>query len=126
MRSWSAVLPVLALTLLACEKSPRDKLQGKWVGESVANVHPSQRASAEGWAKGMSVEFKGRSVTVGLPAEPARNGTFTVSKIEGSELEVLFHRTTGEKDFARVRFEQDGRMTWKLAGADVVLARSAP
>ncbi len=121
-----ALLPLFAVALLGCEKSPRDKLQGKWLGQGVANVHPSQRDSADGWARGMSLEFKGRNVTVGLPAEAPRRGTFSVAKIEGREVELVFHREDGGKDASRMRLEEDGRITWKLGGADVVLAKAEP
>lgn len=116
VRSVVFLLPVLALTLLGCEKSPRDKLQGTWVGEGVAQLHPSQAAKADGWARGTTLAFNGNKVTVALPAEPARTGTFKIAKTEGKELEVVFKRPEGGEDRSRVRFSDDGKLLWTIGG----------
>src|SRR5271155_5594787 len=82
MRSSVKTALALAITLPAaagCEKSPRDKLQGRWLGESIENVPVSQAQKATGWVKGSAIEFSGNKVTVTIPAETPRTGSFKVT-----------------------------------------------
>lgn len=130
MRVRSApVLPVLATLILTtalagCEKSPREKLQGTWVGETVANVHPTQQARAEGWARATRLEFAGNKATVALPAESPRSGTFKVAQGDAGDLEVLFRRPEGGDDRSRFAFTPEGKLIWTLGGgAQVTMKR---
>ena len=52
MRAHSAILAVSLSLLAGCDKSPRDRLQGRCLGESTENVPPEQLAKATGWVKG--------------------------------------------------------------------------
>ena len=54
----------LTLFALGCEKTPKDKLQGRWLGEPIENAPASQLAKATGWVKGAAIEFAGNKVTV--------------------------------------------------------------
>src|SRR5215475_10757456 len=102
-RSWrpmgkphvSIVALVVCLSATACEKSPRDRLQGRWLGESIENVPVDQVQKATGWVKGTAIEFSGNKVTVTIPAETPRTGTFKVTKAEGDTLLVSFLREEG-------------------------------
>jgi hypothetical protein len=118
-----ALLPFALVALAGCAKSPRDQLQGKWRGEGIAKVHSAQVQHAEGWARGLSLEFKGGAVIVGLPAESPRQGTFSVGKIQGSEVDITFKRPGGTEDKSRMRFEKDGKVTWLLDGAEIKLTK---
>jgi hypothetical protein len=89
-------LPLIlgSLALVAgCGKSPADKLAGKWVGDRIDNVSADDVARATGWVKGTSFEFAGDKVTVTIPAEPARKGTFKVAKAEGEKMTLAISRT---------------------------------
>lgn len=127
MRVRSAVLPfiVMCLATAGCEKSPRDKLQGKWVGESVSQVHPSQQARAEGWARGTQLEFSGNRVTVSVPAESPRTGTFRISKEENKKLDVLFKRPEGGEDRAELALSDDGKLMLKMGGGVELVMKKA-
>lgn len=120
---WFA-LGLLALT--ACEKSPRDKLQGTWLGVGVEGLAPSQADKAEGWAKSTRLEFAGNKVTVTIPAEAPRQGTFKVAKAEGDAMTVLFKPTGGEgqEDTADFHLGKDGKLRWSVGKGEVVLARA--
>src|SRR4029077_1393572 len=103
MRSRVKTALALAITLPAaagCEKSPRDKLQGRWLGESIENVPVAQLQKATGWVKGTAIEFSGSKVTVTIPAETPRSGTYKVSRREGDNLHVSFNREEGGHDEA--------------------------
>jgi hypothetical protein len=123
MRLVVGALLLSVLGLAGCEKSPRDKLQGKWVGESVHNVQPDQQGRADGWARGTRVEFAANKVTVGVPAESARTGTYTVAKVDGNDLELVFKRPEGTEDRTRMRFTEDGKLAWTLKGGTQIMLR---
>jgi hypothetical protein len=115
---------VVLLSLVGCSKSPRDRLQGRWVGEAISNVQPDQQGRADGWVKGTRVEFAANKVTVGIPAESARSGTYTVARAEGNDMELVFKRPEGVEDRTRMRFTEDGRLAWTLkGGAEIMLRR---
>ena len=120
------VLALVALPLLAgCDKSPRDRLQGKWRGVGVAGpAAPGQLQRAEGWARGTSLEFTGNKVTVAIPAESPRSGTFKVAKVDGKNMTLSFKRPEGGEDPGDFHFTDDGKLVWKLGGADVLLAKA--
>src|SRR5881394_1347607 len=81
-------IPLLAIPFLlaGCAKRPEDKLAGKWVGDRIDNVSAEQVARATGWVKGTTFEFAGDKVTVTVPAEPARKGSFKVSRVDGDKM----------------------------------------
>ena len=118
MRVRTALLApiVLAFFSSGCGKSPRDRLQGTWVGESVQKVHPSQADRAQGWVKGTRVEFAGNKVTVAIPTESARSGTYRVAKVEGDEMDMVFKRPEGGEDKTHMTLNKDGKLVWALGG----------
>ena len=118
----------LALTLPAtagCDKSPRDRLQGRWLGESIENVPMAQVQKATGWVKGTAIEFNGSKVTVTIPAETPRSGTFKVTRKEGDTLLVSFLREEGGRDEAEMALVGDGVLKWKIGeGREIVMLKS--
>src|SRR6185503_8725395 len=128
MRSRLRTALALAITLPAvagCEKSPRDRLQGRWLGESIENVPATQLLKATGWVKGTAIEFTGNRVTVTIPAETPRTGTFRVAKAEGDRVTLTFLREEGGKDEATFRLIDDRTLRWIVAsGAEIILTRA--
>ena len=118
MRVRTALLAPIVLSFLSlgCGKSPRDQLQGTWVGESVQKVHPSQGDRAQGWVKGTRVEFAGNKVTVAIPTESARSGTYRLAKVEGEEMDMVFKRPEGGEDKTHMSLNKDGKLVWTLGG----------
>lgn len=115
---------LLAAAVIGCEKSPRDRLQGKWVGEGISELHPSQAARADGWVKGTRLEFSGNTVTVAIPAEAPRSGTYKIAKADGNDLDVLFSRAGGKADRSRLNLTEDGKLRWILSdGIQIMLRR---
>ncbi len=114
--------------LLACSNNPQTQLQGKWVGDSVEKFSQVERASAEPWVSGTSFEFTGSRVSIAIPAETPREGTFKVTKLTEGTLSLAFLRPgpDGVRDNADFRIEQDGRLRWQLGDGRSVLLRKAP
>ena len=118
----------LAITLPAaagCEKSPRDRLQGRWLGEGIENVPPAELQKATGWVKGTAMEFQGNKVTVTIPAETPRTGTFKVAKAEGDALLLSFHREEGGRDEAEMLLVNDQTLRWRIGvGREIVMVKA--
>lgn len=115
------MLPVLS----GCEKSPKDKLQGRWLGESIENVPSAQLTKSTGWVKGTAIEFQGNKVTVTIPAETPRTGTFKVAKAEGDGLLVSFVRDEGGHDEAEMKLVGDQTLRWRIGdGREIVMLKA--
>ena len=117
MRARVKTALALAISLPAvsgCDKSPRDRLQGRWLGESIENVPVSQVQRATGWVKGTALEFNGSKVTLTIPAETPRSGSFKVTRKEGDALLVSFLREEGGRDEAAMALVGDGVLKWKI------------
>lgn len=118
-------LAITLPTIAGCAKSPRDRLQGRWYGETVENVPPDQIAKTNGWVKGAAIEFAGNKVTVTVPAETPRSGTFKVSKSEGDRVTLAFLRPEGGLDEADFRFATDQTLRWDIgSGREIVLVKA--
>lgn len=113
----------LPLCLAACSGSHQQKLQGKWLGDSITNVAPEQAADATAWVKGVSFEFKDDKMTVTIPAEQPRTGTFKVEDASGDSLKLQVTREGGEVDSAKLVMTDD-KLHWDIGdGREVVLTR---
>ncbi len=122
--------PTLPLAMLflavGCSRAPEDKLAGKWIGDRIDNVSADQVARATGWVKGTSMDFSGDKLTVTIPAEPARKGTFKVAKVEGEKMVLSVARSDGPThDEAVLTLVDDKTMRWEIGqGREIVLVRS--
>jgi hypothetical protein len=128
---FSLVLVSLAMAV-GCGKSPADRLAGKWVGDRIDNVSADDVARATGWVKGTSFEFAGDKVTVTIPAEPARKGTFKVAKAEGEKMTLaVTHSDDAAKspasptpDLATMTMLNEKTMSWDIGDSrEIVLVR---
>jgi hypothetical protein len=128
MRSSLRTALALALTLPAaagCDKSPKDRLQGRWLGESIENMSAAQTQKATGWVKGTAIEFQGNKVTVTIPAETPRTGTFKVAKAEGNTVLVSFLREEGGRDEAEIQLVGEKELRWSIgSGREVVMLKA--
>jgi hypothetical protein len=116
----AVALPALA----ACKATPKERLEGRWVGERADNFNPAQADRAAGWVTGASFEFKGSRVTVSIPAESPREGTFKITRASEQELEMTFLRPQGAEDQVTFQLEGEDRMRWMLGdGRSIVLRK---
>ena len=126
----SRVIPALALLITlpaaaGCAKSPKDKLQGRWLGEAIENAPATQVQKATGWVKGTAIEFSGNKVTVTIPAEAPRTGSFKIARVEGDRLFVNFNRDEGGRDEAEMQIVDDHTLRWRIGGGrDVVMLKA--
>jgi hypothetical protein len=128
MRARIRTALALAITLPAaagCEKSPKDRLQGRWLGESIENVPTAQLQKATGWVKGTAIEFNGNKVTVTIPAETPRSGTYKVARKDPDTLLVSFLREEGGRDEAEMALVGDQSLRWRIGdGREIVMLKA--
>ena len=126
MRARHALLLTLALPFATgCEKTTKERLEGRWLGESVENAPAAQAAQIGGWVKGAAIEFVGSKATITIPAESPRTGGYQITKDDGQSLVLAFSRAEGGKDEARFRFVGEDQLRWTLPeGPEVVLVRA--
>lgn len=114
-----------ALSALGCAKGPSDRLQGKWIGESIDNIPPEQEAKASGFVKRTSFEFRGDQLTVNVPAEDARSGTYKVERASGNRLTLHVYRPgAAEPDETTLTFVGENTLKWDIGNErSIKLAR---
>lgn len=130
MRSSLAVALTLALPLLTgCETPMKERLSGTWVGVEVADFPAAQAPGALGWVKGTSIAFQGSQVTVTIPAESPRTGTYQIAQSGEQHVVLAFRRPEGSVDEVAFQLEGDEdepRLRWLLGdGRSIVLAKRA-
>jgi hypothetical protein len=127
MRFRTAAHLVLAMAipiLGGCASTPKERLEGKWVGERADNFRPEHADRVTGWVAGTSFEFKGSRVTVSIPAESPRTGTYEIAQASEGELHITFKRAHGANDEATFLFEGEDRLRWMLGdGRSIVLKK---
>ena len=116
---------VLLSTLSACGHPAQRRLQGRWIGEAIENVDPSFIAAATGWAKGTSFEFSGERLTVIIPAEEPRVGTYTIASVRDDQIMLQAKRADGTLDPVELRLQDEHSLQWILpTGASLRLRKS--
>jgi len=114
------VLPAAA----GCNKTPKDRLQGRWLGESIENIPEPHLAKATGWVKGTALEFAGNKVTVTIPAESPRTGTFRATPVDNERVIVSFRRDD-VNDEAEFTFVGDQKLRWSIGeGREILLSKA--
>ena len=111
--------------LTGCETTPKQRIQGKWVGEGVENFPAGHAERAQGWASGSSFEFVGSRVTVTIPAERPRQGTFKIQQATEAGMQLAFLRPHGSSDEVAFQFEGEDRMRWLLGDGRSIVMRKA-
>jgi len=118
---------LLCLPLVTgCAKKPEEKLKGKWVGDRIENVSFEQILTATGWVRGMTMELDGKTMTVSVPNEAPRSGTFSVEQAENDALVLSVPRPDGfGTDEMRLSFLDENTLRWDIGESrDIVLVRS--
>ena len=122
---WISLVVLVAPSLIGCEKSPRDKLQGEWDGVSLENCPPAELQRATAWAKGMAITFTGNKVRVMIPAESPQSGTFKIARAEKDDLLLTFVRDDGgHYAEAEMKLVSDHELHWNIGdGRTVVMTK---
>ena len=122
-RSFRPPAPLRARRRLSFRSEWR-KRRGTTTTYRSATCEDSQLAAATGWARGLSFEFAGSSVTVAVPAEESRTGRYQVSSVHESDVRLGFTSKEGKTSTALFKLDNDHSIRWMLGqGRAVVLRR---
>ena len=106
----SILLPFAA----ACTHPAERALQGVWLGEGVENFSDEELAAATGWARGTQFEFKGARLTITVPAEDPRTGTYRLSAIDDRHVTLSVLDTQGELSEMELIVDDAETLRWVL------------
>lgn len=105
----------LCAALVACSTSVESQLSGHWLGRSVESRDGTVSAARAGWARGTSLTFSGSTLTVALPGEAPRQGSYRVISNDDGELELRVAGHDGHVDSARLTLETERLLRWHLS-----------
>lgn len=121
----TALLLLIVPAAVGCSRTPKDRLQGRWLGETIENVPVAHLTKAMGWVKGTALEFNGTKATVMIPAESPRTGTYRVTDAEGDRVTVSFLREEGGRDEAEFQFVGESQLRWNIGeGRQILLVKA--
>ena len=89
------------------------------------NVDQSFLAAATGWAKGTSFEFTGDRLTVIIPAEEPRSGTYAIGSVRDNHVAIQAKRGDGTLDPVELRVDDEQSLEWMLPSGATVRMRKA-
>ena len=124
MRHYLAFIAIaLPLTLSACSKDPKERLQGKWEGQDVDNIEGSQKTEAIAWAQGIRFEFEKNKMTVAVPSEQPRTGDFDIEDAQKDKITLRLAGEGGATEEVNLQFK-GSKMLWDVGqGRSVVMAK---
>jgi hypothetical protein len=125
-RAYLFVLAAAVVVSTGCGAGPVDKLEGKWVGERIDNVSAEQVARATAWVKATTLEFAGDKLTVTIPTEPARKGTFKVANVDGDKVVLSVRRKdSATRDESTFMLQGDKTLRWDIGQSrEITLIRA--
>lgn len=126
-RGWAAAGALLSMCALlsACDATIGSRLSGRWQGVEMESLGGSVSAARAGWAKGTSFTFSGSSLTVDLPGELPRRGTYQVLSENDGQLELAVAGHDGHIDRTELTLETDSLLRWHLTTVHTLLMRRA-
>ncbi len=126
-RARSLAIPFACFALLctaSCGKSPKDKLVGKWIGDRIENVSADDAARAIGWVKGTMFELTPDKLTVTVPTQEPRTGTYKIGKVDGDKVTIAVAREGGA-DEAKLTLADPRTIRWDIGhNREIVLVRA--
>lgn len=120
----SALLLTAGALLSGCAHPAERALHGRWLGYSVENFDLRKVAEATAWARGTSFEFSGSRLTVSVPAEEPRSGSYTFKAIEDRTVRLAILDGAGQESELELIVDDETSLRWVLGeGRAVVMKR---
>lgn len=124
---WRALRLALFASLLiastGCGHPAERALRGKWLGERVENFDFADVAAATAWARGTSFEFRGERLTVAVPAEEPRTGTYRLAAIQDRTVRLSVLGSTGETNELELIVDDETSLRWVLGDGKTMVMR---
>ncbi len=109
--------------LLACQSSSASRLEGRWLGDGFESLDGSVSAARAGWAKGTSLTFADSRISVQLPGERSRSGSYQIISDHDGELELTITGHDGHVDRAELTIETESLLRWHLTPVHTLVLR---
>jgi hypothetical protein len=90
------------------------------MGESVENFDDEKIPAATGWARGASMEFSGRKLTVTIPAEDPRTAEYGIVGVHQSKVRL---QVQGMTDQLQLILDDEQSMRWMLDETRTIVMR---
>ena len=114
----------IALLAVGCAHPAERALNVRWLGDHVENFSIDEMAGATAWARGTSFEFDGSDLTVAVPAEEPRRGTYRLAAIEDRTVKLTVLDATGEQSELELIVDDRDNLRWMLGdGRSLVLKK---
>lgn len=108
---------------IGCGHPVQRKLEGRWIGQTVENFDDDKLAPATGWARGASMEFSGNHLTVIIPAEDPRSGSYEVVRAHQSDIWLKVNRKNGATDKVHFKLDDERSIRWMLDDSRAIVMR---
>jgi hypothetical protein len=81
---------------------------------------------ATAWVKATTLEFVGDKLTVTIPTEPARKGTFTIAKVDGDKVVLSVRRKDSPtRDETTFMLQGEKTLRWDIGQSrEITLVRA--
>src|SRR5262249_42677398 len=109
--------------MVGCGNPVQRQLEGRWLGDSVESFEQRELSRATGWAKGVSFEFSGEKITVGIPAEEPRTASYKVTGVHASDVRLAVLRPDGKTDPLHLRIDDERSVRWMIDGSHAIVLR---
>ncbi len=120
---WRSLIAVtLALLLSGCAHPAQEALQGNWNGQKVENFAADELAAATGWARGTSLHFQGSRITIRVPDEDSKSGTYRLAAIEDRRVTLDIVDSQAARSELVLIVDDEKHLRWDLGeGRSLVL-----
>ena len=116
--------PLFFLCLSSCSHPAERALQGHWQGIEVENFSTDELASATGWARGTSLDFRGSRVTITAPEQSTRNASYRLAAIEQRRVTLDIVDADAARSELVLFVDDDQHLRWDLGdGRSLVLLK---
>ncbi len=126
MSKLASVALTAVIFATACGHPVERKLEGRWIGSAVENFDDDKLAVATAWAKGTSMEFAGSQLTVIIPAEDPRSGSYEIVRAHQTDVWLKVARRAGGTDRVHFKIDDDHSIRWMLDGGRSIVMRREP
>jgi len=117
-------LVAVCLSVVGCAHPAERALSGRWLGEAVENFDSDELAEATAWARGTMLEFKSSHLTVAIPSEESRSGTYVLSSVVDRSVKLRVLDLEGQESELELVVDDEQHLRWVLGdGRAVVMKR---
>ena len=120
---WGCWVGLIAgFAALGCAHPAERALRGRWLGEAVENFDQDELAEATAWARGTMLEFRSSNITVSIPSEESRTGTYVLSSVVDRTVKLRVLDLEGQESDMEVVVDDEDHLRWLLGdGRSVVM-----